>query len=135
MESRTLKSLQKFLKIRLAFPEKWNIVPIEATPTDKKERKRMKIYIFADLEGISGVSNSEYINGSAHFVELGRKFMAEDINSCIAGCFDAGATEVIVRDGHGSGVSVLWDQLIPGVELIQGGSPGKDSVYAPEVTV
>ena len=83
----------------------------------------MKIYIFADLEGISGVSNSEYITGSQHFVDLGRKFMAEDINSCIAGCFEAGATEVIVRDGHSVGVNVDPSLIDPRATLIQGAAP------------
>ena len=64
----------------------------------------MKIYIFVDIEGISGVSNRKYISmdeGRPDLVALARKYMAEDTNACIEGCFRGGASEVIVRDGHG----------------------------------
>ena len=83
----------------------------------------MKIYIFADMEGISGVAGSEYISGQPHFVELARRYMADDINSCAEGCFEAGATEVIVRDGHGAGFNVDPDRIDPRVTLIQGAAP------------
>lgn len=82
----------------------------------------MKIYIFADMEGCSGISNSEYINGSK--AALGASFMAQDINACIAGCFEAGAKEVIVRDGHGCGVNIDPSQIDPRATLIQGATPG-----------
>ncbi len=82
----------------------------------------MKIYIFADMEGCSGISNSEYINGSK--AAMGAAFMAQDINACIAGCFDAGATEVIVRDGHGAGINVDPAVIDPRATLIQGAAPG-----------
>ena len=83
----------------------------------------MKIYIFADMEGCSGISNSEYITGSK--TVLGASFMAQDINACIAGCFEAGAKEVIVRDGHGGGVNLDPSQIDPRATLIQGATPGE----------
>jgi len=82
----------------------------------------MKIYIFADMEGCSGISNSEYIHGSK--AAMGANFMAQDINACIAGCFDAGATEVIVRDGHAAGINVDPACIDPRATLIQGSTPG-----------
>lgn len=85
----------------------------------------MKIYIFADMEGISGISNSSFVLADGTQYALGRQYLTRDINICAQACFDAGATEVIVRDGHGAGVSVLWEKLIPGVELIQGSTPGE----------
>ncbi len=84
----------------------------------------MKVYIFADLEGISGVGNGEYVDGRPKFVELGAEFMAGDINGCVAGCFDAGASEVIVRDGHSNGVNVDPSRIDPRAALIQGDTPG-----------
>ena len=85
----------------------------------------MKIYIFADMEGISGISNSSFVLADQNNYSQGRKFLTREINICAAACFEAGATEVIVRAGHGAGVSVLWDELIPGVQLIQGATPGE----------
>jgi len=85
----------------------------------------MKIYIFADMEGISGISGSMFVRGDGTHYALGRKYLTADINACAAACFEAGADEVVVRDGHGGGYSVLWDGLDPRVQLVQGATPGK----------
>jgi D-amino peptidase len=42
----------------------------------------------------------------------------------VAGCFDAGATEVVVRDGHSSGMNIDPKLLDPRAKLIQGATPG-----------
>ncbi len=82
----------------------------------------MKIYIFADMEGISGICGTPMVStaeGGAQY-QLGRKNLTADINVCAKACFDAGADEVIVRDGHGNGYSVIWSELTEDVELVQG---------------
>ncbi|MEI8244806.1 MAG: M55 family metallopeptidase [Lentisphaerota bacterium] len=80
----------------------------------------MKIYIFADMEGISGISGSSFVLNEAANYQLGRKYMTQDVNACVKGCFKAGATEVIVCDGHCTGSNIIWDELDPRAELIQG---------------
>ncbi|HEY3418853.1 MAG TPA: M55 family metallopeptidase [Armatimonadota bacterium] len=80
----------------------------------------MKIYIFADMEGISGISNSDFVTTGSALYPTGRRYYTADINACVRGCFDAGAQSVLVRDGHGSGCNVLWDELDSRVELVQG---------------
>ena len=80
-----------------------------------------KVYIFTDMEGCSGVTGSEYIFGSLK--EEGKRLMAEDMNACIAGCFAAGATEVVVRDGHSSGINVNPQAIDKRATLIQGPTP------------
>ena len=85
----------------------------------------MKIYIFADMEGISGVSGAMFVRGDGTHYGLGRKYLTADINACAAACFEAGADEVVVRDGHGGGYSVLWEELDSRVQLVQGATPGK----------
>ena len=77
-----------------------------------------KVYIFADMEGCSLLTNREQLTGSE-----GSLRMAQDINACIEGCFLAGATEVIVRDGHGGGVNVDPVLINPKARLIQGPTP------------
>ena len=83
-----------------------------------------KVYVFADMEGISGVTTSEQTLPDGPRYPEGCRLMAEDINACVAGCFDAGATEVVVRDGHGSGVNVDPKRIDPRARLIQGATPG-----------
>ncbi|MCB1104736.1 MAG: M55 family metallopeptidase [Cephaloticoccus sp.] len=64
----------------------------------------MRIGIMTDMEGLAGVDDWEqcyatdandprYLHGLAQ--------LAADTNATVAGCFDAGATEVVVWDGHG----------------------------------
>jgi D-amino peptidase len=80
----------------------------------------MKIYIFADMEGISGISGSSFVLPDKANYQLGRKLLTQDINACVKGCFKAGATEVIVCDGHYNGTNILWEELDSRAELIQG---------------
>lgn len=77
------------------------------------------VYIFADMEGCTGVTNSEQISSG-----FGAARMEEDINACVAACFEAGATRVVVRDGHSSGRNVNPAHIDPRAELIQGQTPG-----------
>lgn len=82
----------------------------------------MKVYIFVDMEGISGVSGSDFVKKDGRLYQAGRKYYTEDVNACIQGCFKGGAKGIIVRDGHSSGDHILWDELDPRAELVQGSS-------------
>jgi D-amino peptidase len=81
-----------------------------------------KVYVFVDMEGCSGVTCSEQTGGAR--ADEGKKLMAEDMNACIAGCFAAGAPEVVVRDGHAGGKNVDPKLVDSRAKLIQGGTPG-----------
>ena len=95
----------------------------------------MKIYIFCDMEGISGITQRDHVTPGATLYPLGCKLMEMDINACIDGCFQAGAEKVIVRDGHGAGINVNPLEIDPRAELIQGAAgnyrfPGLDGCSA-----
>jgi D-amino peptidase len=93
-------------------------------PADTPAARLLKVYVFADMEGISGITNAgQTLSGGAHYQE-GCRLMAEDINACIEGCFAAGATEVVVRDGHGGGLNVDPQRIDSRARLIQGATPG-----------
>ena len=77
-----------------------------------------KVYISADMEGATGITcRAQILNGE------GAERMTEDINVCIAACFEAGATEVVVRDGHSRGINVDPTKIDPRARLIQGKTP------------
>ena len=84
----------------------------------------MHIYIFVDMEGISGVSNSEFVKTDGRHYAEARRYYTADTNACIRGCFQAGATRVTVRDGHGGGDHMLLDELDPRAGLVQGPGNG-----------
>ena len=82
----------------------------------------MKIYIFADMEGISGICGSQMVStaeGTAEY-QRGRKYLTAEVNNCIKACFDSGADEVVLKDGHGGGCNILWDELEHDVVFVQG---------------
>ena len=80
----------------------------------------MKIYLFVDMEGISGISGSEFVTASGAHYQTARRYYTEEMNVCASACFEAGAKEVIARDGHGAGNHFLWDQVDPRVQIVQG---------------
>lgn len=73
----------------------------------------MNIYIMVDMEGISGIFTREQVmtDGAASRYGEGRHLMAQDINVCVRACKEAGAEKVYVRDCHGGGMNVLWEEL------------------------
>lgn len=88
----------------------------------------MKIYIVTDLEGVHAVSGTPYIDawkGRPDLMAEAVRALIDEINACVEGCFRGGATEVIVRDGHCSGINVLREQIDPRADLISGITPGE----------
>lgn len=75
----------------------------------------MKIYIMSDMEGISGIHRQEMVSPEAggEMYQYGRKCLTEDINAAVAGAFDAGASAVVVNDGHGGGRHLLLEDADP----------------------
>lgn len=86
----------------------------------------MTIYIFADIEGCSGIyCRDQVVSGLPRFNE-GREYMTADINACAEGLKKGGADKVIVRDGHGGSYSVIWDKLSPAVDEVICGLTGDE---------
>lgn len=71
----------------------------------------MKIYISVDMEGITGVSHLRYLVEKEAEYERGRKFLTQDLNAVIEGALEAGASEILVNDAHGSMRNVLFEDL------------------------
>ncbi len=84
------------------------------------QQKGFSVYIFTDMEGCSSLTNRDQL-----LSEQGPLRMAEDMNACIAACFEAGAAKVIVKDGHGGGLNVNPQLIDKRAILIQGSTPGE----------
>ena len=77
-----------------------------------------KVFISADMEGISGISSSDQLSATGAEYNRSRKFMADDVNAAIAGAVAAGATEIVVNDSHGSMRNLRLEDLDPRARLI-----------------
>ncbi|WP_229750051.1 M55 family metallopeptidase [Paenibacillus nasutitermitis] len=78
----------------------------------------MNIYIMTDMEGISLVSKWDQVKQGQSFYEKYRTILTQEINAAVEGAISAGATRIVVNDGHGSqDYNVMWELLHPIVEL------------------
>lgn len=82
----------------------------------------MKILIAADMEGITGVVNWDQVNTSHPEYQRFRRLMTADVNAAVRGAYDAGASEVVVTDGHNYGRNILIEELDARARL-NSGSP------------
>lgn len=73
----------------------------------------MKIYVTVDMEGISGIIDQEQVIPGLSCYSEGRQYMTEEVNACVQGCIDGGASEVIVSDMHFQGRNFIWHELHP----------------------
>ena len=78
----------------------------------------IRVFISVDMEGISGITHSEMTSASGAEYERGRKLMVADVNAAIEGAREAGATEFLVNDSHGSMRNVKVEELLAPAALI-----------------
>jgi len=94
----------------------------------------MKIYIMTDMEGASGIRYMTECQVDGPMYGPSRKYLIGDVNAAVAGCFDGGADEVLVNDGHGGGRTLDIEKMDPraSYETEGGGGhslPGLDETF------
>lgn len=86
--------------------------------------KGLKVMIQTDFEGVTGVVNfDEIYPGHEHF-DRNCKILTMEVNAAVEGAIAAGATEIIVRDGHAGNINVDPLLLDKRAKLIRGRVPG-----------
>ena len=73
-----------------------------ATPTPQAPAA-VKVLVLYDMEGITSAMQPTDVNFGSPTYEATRESLVEDVNAAIRGLLKAGATEIVVTDGHGSG--------------------------------
>ncbi len=89
------------------------------------DQEGLKVFISVDMEGVCGVIHWEDVSRDGKDYGLFRRLMTLETNAAIEGALAAGASEIVVRDSHGSARNILPDELHPEAELIRdwSGSP------------
>lgn len=85
----------------------------------------MKVYLSADIEGVAGISHwDEAVKTRPEYAEY-RELMTAEVVAACEGALAAGATELLVKDAHGTGRNILASSLPDEARLIRGwsGSP------------
>ncbi len=83
-----------------------------------------KVFISVDMEGISGVVNSEEVDRNGKDYDYFRRLMTKEANAAVEGAVAAGASEIVVRDSHGSARNILPEELHPVAKLLRDWSGG-----------
>ena len=80
----------------------------------------MKIFILSDMEGATGIVHPDQLVIEAKEYNRGRKLLTSDINAAVEGALEAGATDIVVCEGHGSMRNILIEDLNENARLILG---------------
>ncbi len=82
----------------------------------------MKVYVSVDIEGVACVVDVEDTYPGGDGYPMARKWMTAEANAAVLGALDAGATEVVVSDSHGSMRNLLPDEMHKEALLVRGPS-------------
>ena len=74
-------------------------------------QRPLKVYISADMEGITGVASADQLGPTSFEYGRAREWMTAEVLAAIQGAREAGATEFVVSDSHGNGQSLLIDKF------------------------
>lgn len=83
-------------------------------------QEKLKVFISVDMEGIAGVVNGDQTSSSGADYGIARRWMTGEVNAAVLGALQAGATEIVVNDSHGSMRNVIISELHPDAYLITG---------------
>jgi D-amino peptidase len=84
---------------------------LTATAAAARGQRPIKVYISADMEGITGVASDQQLGPAGFEYGLAREWMTAEVLAAIRGARDAGATEFVISDSHGNGQSLLIDRF------------------------
>jgi len=91
-------------------------------------KKGLKVFISVDMEGVTGVVHWEEVSRGGKDYDYFRKIMTLETNAAIMGAMEAGASEIVVRDSHGSARNILPELLHRKARLLRDWSGGFKSM-------
>ncbi|MDT8861886.1 M55 family metallopeptidase [Alkalihalobacillus sp. MEB130] len=80
----------------------------------------MKIFVSADMEGITGLVDETFVDSSKHNYKRGQEIMTAEVNSVVDSLHKKGCKEIIVNDSHSKMNNILIEKLHPEALLISG---------------
>ena len=80
----------------------------------------MKVFVSADMEGVSGVTHGEHVLRDGREHERARRLMTWEVNAAVEGALEAGAKKVVVNDSHGTMRNIIPEELHEEAELVTG---------------
>jgi D-amino peptidase len=100
------------------------VVAAVAVALSAQQAPGLKVFISVDMEGLAGVVTASDVSPAGPDYGHFRGIMAGETNAAVDGAFRAGATDVLVRDSHGSKQNLLPADVDPRARLLRGQSTG-----------
>jgi len=93
-----------------------------------------KILIVTDVEGVGGVNHADeqLLPGQRRFEES-KRLLTGEVNAAIEGALAAGASEIVIWDGHDGSRALSIDQIHPKAVLLQGRPTPADYYLKPKL--
>lgn len=82
----------------------------------------MRVFISADMEGITGIADPRDILENERGYSRGQNLMIGDVNAAVEGARAAGVDEIIVNDSHWTMTNIPRGELHDDARLIRGSS-------------
>ena len=79
----------------------------------------VKIFISADMEGLTGVVTGDQLGPTGFEYAAFREVMTAEVNTAIEAARAGGATEILVADSHGNMENLLLDKLPQDVQVVR----------------
>lgn len=81
---------------------------------------RVRILISADMEGVTGVTNTEDVVAGTEPWQRFRRMFAGDVNACVSGLASGGAQDILVNEAHAGQRNLLLEDLDPRARMLTG---------------
>jgi len=82
----------------------------------------MKIYISADIEGVTGITHWDETEKNKSDYQKFAKQMTDEVKAACEGAIKAGAKEIWIKDAHDTGRNIIAAELPQIIKLVRGWS-------------
>lgn len=78
-----------------------------------------KVYISVDMEGVAGTVTADQLMPNGFEYERYRRFMTDEALAAVHAAEEAGASEIVVSDSHGTGENLLIELFPKDVRIVR----------------
>ena len=115
-----MRRFLSFLMIVGVSVQLWACTGPASGETSAATQEGLKVFISVDMEGIAGVVNGGETGSSGPDYQRARVLTTLEANAAVDGALAAGATEVVVRDGHGAKTNIIPELFHKDAKLLRG---------------
>jgi len=98
----------------------YSVLVLLSRPVAAQAPREMKVFISADMEGITGVVQPAQLGPAGFEYAAFREVMTGEVIAAIEGARAAGATAFVIADSHGNAQNLILDRLPEDAQVVRG---------------